>query len=114
VTSAVLNAFRRCATYDTAPLPHQCPNDPNSSIYGGSDAKWQLDNDPLGNAGECFEPSSGLIRVTGSFFMSVSYSVTLLGTQHGDLQGNYKAFVAIDYGKPVVLQIEDVGNSTAC
>lgn len=114
VTSAVLNAFHQCATYRTAPLPQQCPTDPNSSIYGGSNAKWQLDNDPLGNAGGCFDPSSGLIRVTGSFFMSVSYSETLLGTQHGDLQGNYKAFVAIDSGKPTVLQIEDVGNSKAC
>ena len=46
--------------------------------------------------------------------MSVSYSVTLLGTQHGDLQGNYKAYVAIDDGRPVVFQIEDVGNSKAC
>ena len=46
--------------------------------------------------------------------MSASYSVVLFGTQHGDLQGNYKASVVIDDGKPVVLQIEDVGNSTTC
>ena len=57
VTSAVLNAFRQCATYRTAPLPPQCPNDSNSPIYG-SDAKWQLDNDPLGNAGECYDSSA--------------------------------------------------------
>ncbi len=113
VTSAVLNAFGQCATYRTAPLPPQCPNDSNSPIYG-SNAKWQLDNNPLGNAGECFDSSAGLIHVTGSFYMSVSYSETLFGIQHDDLQGNYKAFVAIDDGKPVVLQIEDVGNSTAC
>ena len=46
--------------------------------------------------------------------MSVSYSETLFGRQHDDLQGNYRASVAIDDSKPVVLQIEDVGNSTAC
>jgi hypothetical protein len=113
VTSAVLDAFRQCATYRTAPLPPQCPNDSNSLI-NGSNAKWQLDNNPLGNAGECFDSSSGLIYVTGSFYMSVSYSVTLFGAQQGDMQGNYKASVAIDDGKPVVLQLEDVGNSTAC
>ena len=113
VTSAVLDAFRQCATYRTAPLPPQCPNDSNSPIYG-SDAKWQLDNNPLGNAGECYDSSAGLIHVTGSFYMSVSYSETLFGRQHGDLQGNYKASVAIDDGKPVVLRIEDVRNSTAC
>ena len=113
VTSAVLNAFRQCTTYRTAPLPPQCPNDSTSPIYG-SNAKWQLDNDPLGNAAGCFDSPSGLIHVTGSFYMSASYSVALFGTQHSDLQGNYKASVVIDDGKPVVLQIEDVGNSTAC
>jgi hypothetical protein len=113
VASATLNAFHQCATYRTAPLPPQCPNDPNSPI-DGSNAQWQLDNDPLGNAGGCFDPSTGLIHVTGSFYMSVSYSVVLFGTQHSDLQGNYRASVAIDDGKPVVLQIEDVGNSTTC
>ena len=113
VASAVLGAFRQCATYRTAPLPPQCPNDSTSPI-DGSNATWQLDNDPLGNAGGCFDPSSGLIHVTGSFYMSVSYSAALFGTQHSDLQGNYRASVAIDDGKPVVLQIEDVGNSTAC
>ena len=113
VASAVLNAFHRCTTYRTAPLPPQCPNDPSAPI-DGSNATWQLDNDPLGNAGGCFDPSTGLIHVTGTFYMSVSYSEVLFGTQHADLQGNYRASVAIDDGKPVVLQIQDVGNSTAC
>lgn len=113
LTGAVVDAFRQCASYREAPLPQQCPNDPSTGIYGDN-ASWQLNNNPVGNAHECFDATWGLIHITGSFYMTASYHVFLLGTQHGVEQGNYKAIVAVDGNKVNVLQIVDENNSTAC
>src|ERR1019366_6670604 len=81
INEAVRAAFLACAASEKAPLPPQCPSEPNS-VVDGSNAHWQLDNDPLANARETFNSSWGDIHVTGSFSMSATYSVFLFGARH--------------------------------
>jgi hypothetical protein len=103
VSKAVRSAFNYCAGSSSAPLPPQCPVDQYSGI-SGSHAHWRLTSDPLLNAQENFDPSSGLIHVTGSYSLSVTYS-DILGRQHDSQNGNYEATVSVDGQTIEVLQI---------
>jgi len=101
---AVLSAFVKCAGSESVPLPPQCPTNENSDITG-SNARWHLTANPVLNAAESFDRSSGLIHVIGSYAMSASYHLFLFGVQHDPEAGNYDATIAIDGSKVVVLQI---------
>jgi hypothetical protein len=104
IRQAVLSAFQNCTSSRSAQMPPQCPTEQNLDIPASS-AKWILASDPVANAQESFDPSSGLINVTGSFAFNVSYHVFLLGEQHSSEAGNYNARVSVDGSKIDVLQI---------
>ncbi len=104
VLAAVRSAFAHCAETRSVPLPPECPTDPNSVIPRGN-GRWRLTVNPLLNARESFSRVSGLIHVTGSYAMSVTYSELLLGKQHYSEAGNYDAIVSDDQGRLDVLQI---------
>lgn len=101
---AVRASFIKCARSTSAPLPPQCPTEQGSDIIG-SKARWRLTDDPLLNATKRFDSSTGLIHVSGSFSLKVTYNVFLLGIQHGSEADNYDATVAVDGPKMTVLQI---------
>jgi hypothetical protein len=101
---AVLAAFRKCASAKIAPLPPACPT-PEGSDISGSHAHWQLDNNPVLNAQEHFNKHWGYMDITGTYSMSATYSVFLLGKQRGIESGNYDAIVTIDGSRIHVLQI---------
>ena len=101
---AVRSAFNQCVAAKSAPPPPQCPSDPNSAI-SGSDPRWRLVSDPLLNASESFDPATGLIHVTGSYAMKVTYDVVLFGRQSASQAGNYDAMISIDGSRIDVLQI---------
>jgi hypothetical protein len=105
VQKAVLSAFEECASATSAPLPPQCPTEQSISDDSSSSARWDLTANPLPNSQESFDSSSGLIHVTGSFALSVTYHEFLIGEQHDLDAGNYNAVVSIDGTKIVVLQI---------
>lgn len=102
--SSVQAAFSRCTSFHTAPLPPECPTESNSQVEG-TDVQWWLVGDPLINASEKFDDSSGIIHVTGSFEMGATYSMFLLGQQRGSQSGNYDAELTVDGTKLDVLQI---------
>ena len=102
ISNAVEVAFRQCAAYDVAPMPTQCPDIGND----GSSVRWRLMNNPLMNARESFDPSTGLVLVTGSFVRSESYSEMFFGHQAYTWYGYYNASLSLDGTTIVVLQIE--------
>lgn len=103
--SAVLLAFRKCASSRTIPLPAQCPTTADSPILGDN-ARWELSNDPVLNAQQNFNSSWGYIEVTGTFSLRVTYSIPLLGSHHlGGEAGNYHAIVTLDGTRLDVLEI---------
>lgn len=104
IANAVLNAFDYCIRERSVPLSPQCPTEQNSYITSGNAARWHLTADPLSNIQENFDSASGLIYVTGSYAMSVSYS-TYFGSQQASESGNYNAAVAVDGTRMDVLQI---------
>lgn len=104
VQAAVALAFGNCAKQRSAPLPPQCPTEQDSS-FSGSKPRWRLTSNPVLNAQESFDRASGLIHVTGSFAMSATYNVMLLGKQHDSEAGNYDAALSVDGAKIDVLQI---------
>jgi|SRR5215467_7351575 len=104
VQEVVRSAFFSCAAMRSVPLPPQCPTGPNSNLPRGS-GRWHLKDDPLLNARETFNRNSGLIHVTGSYAMSVTYSELPVGKEHYTEAGNYNATVSDDQGKLDVLQL---------
>jgi hypothetical protein len=104
IQQVVLSAFETCASSTSAQLPPQCPTEQNLDISASS-AKWALVGDPVANAQESFDSSSGLINVTGSFAFNVSYHELLFGEQHDSEAGNYSATVSVDGSEIDVLQI---------
>jgi hypothetical protein len=104
VAGAVRVAFSHCVAVRHAPLPPYCPTNPYSGAPQGQ-ARWRLTADPLLNAQQSFDPASGLIHVIGSYAMSVSYSLPLIGIQRDFQSGNYNATISLDQGRLNVLQI---------
>jgi hypothetical protein len=104
VREALRSAFNNCVKATWVPLPPQCPIDPYSGATGNN-AQWRLMVDPLLDAQESFDSASGLIHVTGSYAMDVTYSGSLLGQQHDSPSGNYDATIWVDGTSVDVLQI---------
>jgi hypothetical protein len=104
VQEAVRSAFNQCAATRSMPLPPECPSDPNLA-FSISNARWHLTSNPLLNAHGSYDPATGLIHVTGSYAMKVSYDELILGEQHGSEAGNYNAVVSVDGPRISVLAI---------
>jgi hypothetical protein len=102
VSNVVETGFRQCAASHVAPLPPQCPDIGN----GGSGVRWQLMNNPLLNARESFDVSTGLVHVTGSFVLSESYSELLFGHQTYTWSGYYNASISLDGTSITLLELE--------
>jgi hypothetical protein len=104
IETAVRDAFNACVRERTMPLSPPCPT--GQSFYEtGGDARWHLTGDPLLNSHQSFDPASGIINVTGSYAMSVTYP-TLFGKQRASQSGNYNAAVSLDGSRISVLQIK--------
>lgn len=106
VSTAVLAGFRACAASTSTPLPTPCTGIGDQ----GYDAKWTLDSNPLANALENFDPSTGIVHVTGSYAMSESYKLDIWNTRETDsFPGNYNAFLILDGTRVTLLQITEQG-----
>jgi hypothetical protein len=62
----------------------------------GDNATWTLVGNPVLNATESFDPSTGLVHVKGNFVLTDSYHVFLLGHQTDNLSGTYDAALSMD------------------
>lgn len=102
VLSLVAAEFRRCAAVKSAPMPPRCPQPeyPEEQDH----ASWVLNGDPVANARVSFDPGTGLTHVVGNYSATVRYKAFL---DDGDVthSGAYEALVAVDGGKPRVVQI---------
>jgi len=104
VQVSLQQAFRRCELSRVAPMPLDCPHDPQTDIASG-DAHWHFDSNPLQNTSSVFDPSWGLINVTGNYAVTMRTGGWTPLTEHGG--GAYKAVLAVDRtGWPQVLRIE--------
>lgn len=56
--------------------------------------RWTLDDDPVLNATDSFNASTGLVTVTGNFAMTDSYSAFLAGHQTDNLTGAFYRVVS--------------------
>lgn len=104
VSASVLAGFRRCAAETVTPLPVQCMG----TGPDGSHAAWKLAGNPLLDVAESFDPATGLVHVTGSYAMSVSYQEYFWGTPAtSHPSGNYDAILSLDGKKITLLEIAD-------
>jgi hypothetical protein len=99
-SALVMAGFKRCAALTVTPLPAQCMQ----IGEGGDQARWTLTGDPLLNATETFDPSTGLVHVTGNYAMTDSYHY-LFGHQTGYLSGTYDAALSVDGAHATLLDI---------
>jgi hypothetical protein len=105
VSAAVLAGFRRCAASTVTPLPVQCM----SIGPGGSHAAWKLAGNPLLDVTASFDLATGLVHVTGSYAMSVSYQKSFWGTPStAHPSGHYDAILSLDGTKITLLQITEI------
>ena len=96
--------FTRCLRGADLAMPAGCPDWAPPS--GSEKIKWSLNGDPLLTARASFDPTYGIIRVTGTYGLTVRY--TWLGTTKTESRTpNYEALVAPTATGPVVLQIKD-------
>jgi hypothetical protein len=100
----VENAFQRCASARSAPMPPECPSSKNPITV--DKAEWKLNGNPLVNARATFDVQSGLIHVKGNYSATVAYKVWLSGATSRTDSGTYDAVISIDNGKPTVLRIQ--------
>jgi len=91
-SALVTVGFKQCAALKATPLPEQCMGLGQS----GDNATWTLVGNPVLNATESFDPSTGLVHVKGNFVLTDSYHVFLLGHQTDNLPGTYDAALSMD------------------
>lgn len=101
-STLVMAGFKRCAALTVTPLPAQCMGVGED----GDHASWTLTGDPVLNATESFDPSTGLVHVTGSFAMTDSYQIPFLGIHETDYpSGTYDAVLSMDGAHATLLEI---------
>lgn len=104
VQASLQQAFKRCELSRIAPMPLDCPHDPQTDV-AAEDAHWRFDGNPLQNTSSTFDPSWGLINVTGNYAVTLRTGGWGPLTEHGG--GAYNAVLAVDStGWPQVLRIE--------
>lgn len=105
--AAVVRAgFRQCAADAVTPLPAQCM----SIGPEGRHAAWKLTGDPLLDATGSFDPATGLIHMTGSYAMTVTYRESFWDTPSTAYpSGHYDAILSLDGTKITLLQIAEAG-----
>ncbi|MEU6155983.1 hypothetical protein ABZ816_38985 [Actinosynnema sp. NPDC047251] len=102
VRPLVKSVFDDCAKAGRLPFPARCPE---VNLGSGGRASWTFSGDPLVNARMAFDESSGLLHVTGSFASEIEYEVPIFGSVKYPLSGDFDALVAVDDGRPLVLEV---------
>ena len=104
IATKLNDAFTRCVRGTSSAMPARCPDWTPPS--GSEKIEWSLNGDPLLTARASFDTRYGIIRVTGSYGLTVRY--TWLGTTKTESRTpNYEALVAPTATGPIVLQIKD-------
>ena len=102
-------AFHGCVAATQSPMPPQCPS--SSAAQTSEHATWVLNGDPLLNAKQTFEASTGIIHVTGSYSATVTSHDQFLGMNYGSTttqSGDYDASLILDGAELQLLQIRSV------
>ena len=98
------DAFTLCVRGARLAMPAGCPD--WSPPLDSKKVKWSLDGDPLLTARSSFDPKYGLVHVTGTYGVTVRYSLD--GAAQSESRApNYEAWIAPTETGPVVLQVKD-------
>lgn len=102
VVAAVLTGFEHCAT-SALLRPADCPQSVPSQFFV-KDVAWKLSGYPVAGAAVTFDPHRGVLAVTGSYAMNVSY---LEGgdTKTATSGGRYRAELFWDGSRLVLVAI---------
>lgn len=95
VKSAVADAFAACARIKAVSGAPNCPMD-FASIDVISNPQWELVGDQLQGANLGFDEATGVLTVTGSYKMKLSYSTESSAANSANSEGNYIAYVVWD------------------
>lgn len=97
-------AFDQCQAATTEPMPPACPQ-PATPMYDTS-VRWRFQGDPVLNISQpTFDPSTGLIHVTGSY-AAIGHTTDLGFSNDYTQSGNYDAVLVEDAGTLRCLQIQ--------
>ncbi|MBO3737990.1 hypothetical protein [Actinoplanes flavus] len=103
--AAKLNAaFTRCVSGTASAMPAGCPD--RQLPEDAKKIKWALAGDPLLTARASFDPKFGILRVKGTYGMTMNYRSLGVGESESH-NANYEALVASTANGPAVLQIKE-------